>query len=192
MKFKTSIDLMKLRGAQIVKNFSIKKADGNTQNLGDCIVIPLQYNDMIRKAQDGTCSYAPYINARCWEARPKFVQSCLSRHAGEADYIAPTHTIDVNHSKDFEEYIRSVYRARIQKEKPELSGDDLEREVSIAIRVTLGTLTPIGEEARQQYAGQAVAAAAPAEAVAPNPDGSFAAPMMAPPGEMAPTDDLPF
>lgn len=195
MKFKTSIDLMKLRGAQVVKNFSTLKSDGKTQYLGDCIVIPMQYNDMIRKSQDGACTYSTYINARCWEARPKFVQSCLSRHAGDADYIAPTHTIDVTYSKEFDEYIRGVYRSRLKKEKPELTGDDLEREVGIAIRVSLGTLTPIGEEARQLYAGQAVAAAAPAEAVSINPDGSFAAPapIMPPPvGEMAVDDDLPF
>ena len=197
MKFKTSIDLMKLRGAQIVKNFSITGSDGKTRQMGDCVVIPMQYNDMIRKNPDGTASYAPYVNARCWEARPKFVQSCLARHAGEADYIAPTHTVDVNYSKDFEDYIRAIYRQRLQQEKPELQGEDLEREVAIAIRVTLGTLTPIGEEARQQYGGQAVAAAAPAQAVAQMPDGSFAAPMMAPPaagapGEVGVIDDLPF
>lgn len=196
MKFKTRIELMKLRGAQIVKNFSITAPDGKVQKMGDCVVIPMQYNDMIRHAQDGSVSYAPYINARCWEARSKFIQACLSRHAGEADYIAPTHTIDVTYSKDFEDYIRSVYRARLQKEKPELQGDALEREVTIAIRVSLGTLTPIGEEARQQYGGQAVSMAAPAESVQQNPDGSFAgAPMMAPPsapGEAGFTDDLPF
>lgn len=194
MKFKTSIDLMKLRGAKIVKNFSISNSDGTTSSMGDCIVIPMQYNDMIRRAQDGTASYAPYINARCWEAHPKFVQSCLTRHAGEADYIAPTHTLDVNYSSDFDTYIRSIYRARIKAQKPDIADADLDREVSIAIRVSLGTLTPIGEEARSMYAGQAVAAAAAAEAVQQQPDGSFAAPVMAPPaGEVsAAPDDLPF
>lgn len=130
MRYKGSINLLALKGAQVL---NVTMPD---QTVKACIVIPAAYNDM--QAEDGSVN--PYVNFVAWEASQKFVDACKQRHAGQEGYVAPCHTIDQSYSQGFREKAEAAAKARIQREKPGLSEDELKREVSIATRISLGTL----------------------------------------------------
>lgn len=175
MRFKGSINLMALKGAQVL---NVTMPNGKQQA---CVVIPAAYNDMINKEGN----VAPYLNFVAWEAGPKFVESCQQRHVGEEGYVAPSHTVELSMTKDFRQRAEDAAKNRIMAENPQLSTDDLNREISKAVRVNLGTLTPL-EQRQQGYAAQgaAVAAEMPQAAMPSNTAQPGQAPM--------PNDDLPF
>lgn len=179
MKFRGSINLMALKGAQVL---NVTMPNGKQQA---CVVIPAAYNDMINK--DG--NVAPYLNLVAWEAGQKFIDACNSRHAGEEGYVAPSHTVDLSYGQEFRQRAEEAAKKRLLAENPALenNADELKREITKATRVQLGTLTPM-EQRQQGYAAQgaAVAAEIPQAALPSNPSV---------PAGMAPmpeNEDLPF
>lgn len=175
MKFKESLNLMNLKGAQIL---NVTSPDG--KNLGSCICIPAAYNDMLRTKEDGSVVVAPYLNIRAWEARKEYVDACVRNHAGDDKYVPPTHILQLSFSQEFEKKAVAAAAKRLRAEHPDWSDDDVNRQAGYACRINLGDMTPIGEDAQRIYtpSQQASATATP---VGTDPI-----------GEAMPEDDLPF
>lgn len=186
MNFKIDANLMKIPGAQIL---NIKLADG--KDLGQCIVIPAKYNDMLRTKDDGTVEVAPYLNLRAWSAGASYVQACARNHAGEQGYVPPTHTVQVSYREEFQKRAEAAAAARIRRDNPSMSEEDVAKQARYACNIRIADMTPIGQEA-QTYAVQQAAVAV---AAAPQDQYAQPAPQVAadtaPQGEL-PCDDLPF
>lgn len=177
MKFRGSINLMSLKGAQVL---NVTMPNGKQQA---CVVIPAAFNDMVNKEGNVT----PYLNLVAWEAGQKFIEACNQRHAGEDGYVAPSHTVDLSYGQEFRNRAEEAARKRLLAENPSLASneDELKREITKATRVTLGTLTPM-EQRQQGYAVQGVAAASAVQqgaGTSVQPQAGMAA---------MPEDDLPF
>ena len=176
MRFKGSISLMALKGAQIL---DVTMPNGKQQA---CVVIPAAYNDMINKEGN----VVPYLNMVAWEAGQKFVEACNQRHAGEEGYVAPSHTVELSLGQEFRQRAEEAAKKRLIAETPSLanSQDELKREITKATRVQLGTLTPL--EAKPQ--GYAPVGAAVAQVPQAAQGGAVQQGGQAP----MPNDDLPF
>lgn len=177
MNFKIGTNLMKLPGAQIL---NITSSDG--KNLGPCIVIPAKFNDMLRTKEDGTVEVAPYLNLRAWSANQSYVNACTRNHAGEQNYVPPTHTLNVQYSQDFVKLAEASAAKRLRKENPQISEEELLKQAKYACNITLGDMTPIGQVVQPSYAvsGNSAVASAPDAQMEPQS------------GEANPEEDLPF
>lgn len=177
MNQKSSIDLLGLVGAQVKSDV----INGKPVNL---IVIPVAWNDIsVTVDTNGTPNHA-YLNMREWETNEKFRKACEANHAGEEDYIAPSHQISVSYSEEFEKAAIASAEKRLRADATFMSknptDEDIKREARYAVsnKARIGYVTPLKRREPTAYQGVAPAMQA---------TGAYI-----PTTEAQPGDDLPF
>lgn len=177
MNQKSSIDLLGLVGAQVKSDV----INGKPVNL---IVIPVAWNDIsVTVDTNGTPNHA-YLNMREWETNEKFRKACEANHAGEEDYIAPSHQISVSYSEEFEKAAIASAEKRLRADATFMAknptDEDIKREARYAVsnKARIGYVTPLKRREPTAYQGVAPAMQA---------TGAYI-----PTTEAQPGDDLPF
>lgn len=177
------LDLLKLKGAQLVP----ATMNGHTEN---CVLIPVRYNDIfVGVGREGKPDCAK-LSLNAWVARPEYVSACKANHMDDANYIAPTHTVEVRYGQKFEEAARtSAYnRLKADPANADKTEDELQKLARIAVneakRIS-AVMTPMVRKEQPAYTG----------VVPPSvPFGAAAAPAADANGQAMPDsfDDLPF
>lgn len=182
MNYRGSFNLLNLKGAQIL---NVTLPNGRTE---PCIVVPAAYNDMIRPRKDGNgMEVLPYVNFRAFPPHPNYIAACQRNHAGEANFVLPSHTMKISFTEEFRKRASAAAEQRIRKENPTISDADLQKQVSAAVNISLGDLTPIEQQPKGYTPSGTAAAVAsdPSQFVTP-------APATDPVTGEVPSDDLPF
>ncbi len=143
MNFRGSINLLNLKGAQIL---NVTLPNGRTE---PCIVVPAAYNDMIRPRKDGNgMEIIPYVNFRAFPPHPNYIAACQRNHAGEENYVLPSHSMKVSFTEDFRNRASAAAERRIRKENPTITDADLQKQVAAAVNISLGDLIPVETQQR--------------------------------------------
>jgi hypothetical protein len=179
MNSKSSIDYLKLQGAQVMS----VEINGKPMN---CVVIPVAYNGITVTADKDTgLPNAAYQNLREWETSQKYKDACMANNTDKPDYIAPSHSIDVSYPEALEASYKKRYEVLVREDATFMasnpSEEDIKKEASNRYRrqLRIGTVTPLKRAEPQPFTGQAQAAASTGAWVPP-------------PAEVNPDDDLPF
>lgn len=177
MNQKSSIDLLDLVGAQI-------KSDVINGKPVNYVVIPVAWNCIgVTTDSNGNPNHA-FLNMKEWETSEKFRKACEANHAGEEDYIAPSHQISVSYTEEFEKAAIAAAEKRLRADATFMAknptDEDIKREARYAVanKARIGYVTPMKRREPTEYQGVAPAMQA---------TGAYI-----PTTEAQPGDDLPF
>jgi hypothetical protein len=179
MNSKSSIDYLKLQGAQVMS----VEINGRPMN---CVVIPVAYNGITVTADKDTgLPNAAYQNLREWETSQKYKDACMANNTDKPDYIAPSHSIDVSYPEALETAYKKRYEELVRKDEKFMATNPTEDAIKDEAKnryrrqLRIGTVTPLKRAEPQPFMGAAQAA-------------SSTGAWVPPPTEVNPGDDLPF
>lgn len=127
--YSLSVDLLRFVGAEVC-SLDFK---GQKRN---CIIIPVNWNDIeVKVDNNGKPSAAP-VYMRGWEARDSYVKACKEKNADNPDYVAPSHTVDLNWREEFmNKAVEMVYnRMKADPQNADVSEDDLKDKARYEVR----------------------------------------------------------
>lgn len=185
--FNANIDLMQLKGAKLLSGIDQQHSGRNY------ICIPVDWSEIKVTENQQQGGYRANMRINLWPTSDKFRQACIDRKAqrGEdvSDYAPPSHTVELNYSKEFLEKAKAAAKARLLKEHPEWVdtdenfNKDLKNAIYEAVRVRLGTAYANVPKEQRTFTGSAPAAQGYSE---------YQQPMQNDPFGPQDDDDLPF
>lgn len=127
--YSLSVDLLKFIGAEVCSlDFKGKKRN--------CIIIPVNWNDIEVKVDNNGKPAAAPVYMRGWETKESYVKACKEKNADNPDYVAPSHTIDLNWREEFmNQAVETVYnRMKADPQSAGMSEEDLRKKALYEVR----------------------------------------------------------
>lgn len=127
--FSLSVDLLKFIGAEVCSlDFKGKKRN--------CIIIPVNWNDIEVKVDNNGKPAAAPVYMRGWETKESYVKACKEKNADNPDYVAPSHTIDLNWREEFmNQAVETAYnRMKADPQNAGISEEDLRKKALYEVR----------------------------------------------------------
>lgn len=127
--FSLSVDLLRFVGAEVCSlDFKGKKRN--------CIIIPVNWNDIEVKVDNNGKPAAAPVYMRGWETKESYVKACKEKNADNPDYVAPSHTIDLNWREEFmNQAVETVYnRMKADPQTAGMSEEDLRKKALYEVR----------------------------------------------------------
>lgn len=172
--FSFSQDLLKFIGSDVCA----LDYRGKVRN---CIIIPVEWNDIKVQVDDKNKPVAAPVYGRSWEASEKYIKACMDNHQGDSNYTAPSHTMNLVWSEEFmDKAVESAFkRMRADAKNASISDEDLKKQALYEVRnmQRIGSMKILAKREQPTLQGTA-------------------APLNAAPQEFSqevnPDDDLPF
>lgn len=140
--YRFRVNLAQIPGARIL-NVQLP----NSQGSKPCIVIPCDANDMLY-VKDGQTQVSTNINLEGMPMSKEIRESRMLQNSGKENYTAPSHFMKMFYPrKDFRELINKVAESRIKKENPDISEEDLKKQVKYKTNPIIGEMTIVAEVA---------------------------------------------
>lgn len=167
-------DLLKFIGADVCA----LEYKGKVRN---CVIIPVDWNDLEVKVNDQNKPVAVPVYGRCWEAKEAYIKACKEKNADNPDFVAPSHTMEVNWREDFMNKAVDAAFARIKADPQNagVSDEDLKKKALYEVRAKLrvGSMKVLAKREQPTLQGNATPIQAAPQEFSQEVDGS---------------DDLPF
>lgn len=150
--FSLTADLLKFIGAEVCSlNFK-----GKVRN---CIIIPVDWNDIDVKVNDKNKPVAAPVYLRGWEAREAYIKACKEKHSDDKDYVAPSHLLDMNWREDFmNKAVETVYkRLKSDPQNATVSDEELKDKALYEVRgkLRVGTMRVLVKREQPTLQGDA-------------------------------------
>lgn len=153
--FKGSIDLLKLKGAEL-RSIDI---NGTVRNV---VVVPVDWNDIYVPIDNTTAAPSgAYLNLRAWETNEKYRQAAMESNSGKENFVAPSHHLVVNYGEDSTKKAIDSITERLKKDPTYMSTNPSAEDIAKKAKFTLsnaaqlGKLTPLQPKQQQTYTSAA-------------------------------------
>ena len=150
--FSLSVDLLRFVGAEVC-SLDFK---GQKRN---CIIIPVNWNDIEVKVDNNGKPAAAPVYMRGWETKDSYVKACKERNADNPDYVAPSHTIDLNWREEFmNKAVEAAYkRMKGDPQNASISDEDLKKKALYEVRnkLRVGSMKVLAKREQPTLQGDA-------------------------------------
>lgn len=172
--FSISGDLLNFVGADV----RALEYEGKVRN---CVIIPVDWNDLEVKVNDQNKPVAVPFYGRAWEVKEAYLKACMEKNAGDPNFIAPSHTVELNWREDFmNKAVDAAFkRMKVDSQSTGVTDEDLKKKALYEVRnrLRLGTMKVLAKREQPTLQGPAVPLQSAPQEFSPEVNGS---------------DDLPF
>lgn len=150
--FSFSQDLLKFIGADVCA----LDYKGKVRN---CIIIPVDWNDIKVVVDDKNKPVAAPVYGRSWVTNDTYVKACIEKHRDDPNYTPPSHTMSLVWSEEFmNKAVEAAYK-RI-KEDPQNAGvsdEDLKKKALYEVRnkLRIGSMKVLAKREQPTLQGTA-------------------------------------